>query len=443
MYMFKRLSTALLSAVLVVPMVFLFSCEPEVDDLPSKNVPKDGGYFDITSISVGNKTDLNGNGYYPIGDVAATVGVNSNAPEGYSKTVYVTLSLQSLSSPATTILGKTGNISLSKGGATNTVNFQNVNFSDNIDEKGDYNLSIDIVEASSGRRILSNGFLGQNETISLDSTITYELQDVIWSTGIDSSGDGYYSQRSFETRVVSLGNSGTVANVTYWLQRSYRDANGVMFYEDVPLGSFPNYNIQRKGFGDVITGDINSDNLGIIRSEYSWIILAVNASNVSDTLLFQILTRDATKKIAFENTTYDFREYTINSVAQDSLVDNDGDGHFRSINFAFSVQGPALIYDTTPGTVSPIAILWYTGPATGGELQVYTSQNVTPGMPSADVSFRVEDLDSGLYDFEIDIRENTSNIVVSSDPLGLLVQHYDQTDFAELGSVPIEKNDDD
>lgn len=439
MYMLKRFTAAFPFAVFTAIVLLFASCEEEVDDLPSQTVPTDGGYFDVTDITVSNIRDINGNGYYPVGDVSGNVQVNANAPDGYSKTVYVNLAIK-LTSSSRTVLAKSSNFTLSKGGSANTVTFQGVNFADVISEQGDYNLTFDIHDASDNRRIVSQGFLGQHETIRQDSTITYELQDVVWDEGTDVNGDGYYTRRSFRTSVVSLGESGSVANVSYWLQRGYFDENQELQFEVVPLGNQPNYEIERKGFGDVIEGQIDSDALGITRAQYSLGILAIEVGT-TDTLINQLVTRDAVKDLAFENTTYEARVYSVNSVTFDSLIDMDGDGFYRSVDFSFTVDGPAgLDYDTIPGTLSPVALLWYAGPATGGELELYSFKAATPGTPDEMVRFTVNNLDSGLYNFEISINENPANVTVPTPDEGQELVRYDQADFPELGMVPIERN---
>ncbi len=442
MYMFNRFSKVFLLVLSAGLMILNVSCEEEADDLPSQTSPKDGGYYDITNIAVTERSDINGNGYYTHAKVTCDISVNSDAPDGYSETAYASLSLQSSGSSSGTTLAKTGNFSFSKGGGVTNIDFGTIDFHENVSDRNDYTLSVNIIQASSDRRILSRGFLGQIETVALDSTISFELQDVTWTNGVDSSGDGYYSSRSFSTSVVSLGQSGTVANVEYWLERRYFDENQNLFIEVVPLGTFDGYVIQRKGFGDVITDNVDANALGIIREEYDLGILALNPSN-GDTLLLQVVTRDESKQLAFENTAYDFREYTINNVTVDSIVDMDGDGYARSQQFVFTVDGPTLDYDTVPGTMSPRVYLYYAGPATSGELEVYTFQEVTPGTPSADVRFQVEDLDSGLYNFEIWINEPAGNVVVSTGSTGLNVQLYNNGDFAELGDVMLEKDDED
>ena len=51
-------------------------------------------------------------------------------------------------------------------------------------------------------------------------------------------------------------------------------------------------------------------------------------------------------------------------------IDNDGDGFARSLDYSFTVMGPALAYDTIPGTISPVVRLWYAGPKTGGTISL-------------------------------------------------------------------------
>ena len=134
MYMLKRFTTALLAAVIIVPAILLSSCEKEFDELPSQTVYKDGGYYSFSNVTFSNTTDFNGNGFIPVGDVSATISINSTAPDGYSENTNVKLAITL--SNGSVILAQNNNVSFSKGGGPRTVNFTGIDFGGNISEKG-------------------------------------------------------------------------------------------------------------------------------------------------------------------------------------------------------------------------------------------------------------------------------------------------------------------
>lgn len=414
-------------------LAIFVACE-EDDTIEETLPPEDAFLYSFKDITTSNEVDVNGNEFLSSVTITVDPDISEAAPEGFSSQVVIQITR--IDENGETEIRRGPAFSLSGNGAGDAQPFD-LDFDEIIDEKTEVNITANLLESGTDRKLGGAGILINAEPDLNDNTIDYKVKSIVWSDTIDRNGDGYFASRGFTFTIATEGNisknlEGTVSIISPTTGDTSLLAN---------VGPIE---VKREGFSENSTDILINTDDALTRGAYEILMRFTEVGGTE--LVFEQLYKAADLvRIGFEPDVYDRREYSLVKAPTLGFSSFDANGYIEDPSFSFEVQANVdLEYGSGDFELElPLIEISYNRPFSNNydpdeyiELETYqlTADPFNIQSVMADITDALPG-DSATYYFKFTILEPSDNSFSSTDDL--IIAEYDTAFDASLGGIRI------